>query len=98
MVWLEYERSNGYVYKIHETEPTIIPQGSAVAKSEDFTVGDEFTYFITVLEVDEEGFATKHAEIQQSAPAQEILRNLSDKEQRIADLETAIAALLGGAM
>ena len=105
MAWLEYRKSDGYVVAIYDTEPITIPDGYGKVQGENFKAGDEFEYHITVLR-DKDGNPTgQFAWVRQAPPATYLLQQLADKDNQIkelqqvvADLETAIAALLGGAM
>lgn len=81
MIYLTYRKKDGYVVSTHEQESQA-EESFAVAKSDAFKVGDEFQYFITIMEVDENGVATKHASAQQAPPAQELLERLAVSEQR----------------
>ena len=96
--WLKYQKSDGYVVAIYQAETAPkVEEEYGVIQHELFRPGDEFTYYI-VVHLDSEGNPTNQfSAIQQSPPATYILQSIADKESRIFDLETGIAAILGGA-
>lgn len=104
MVWLEYGKLDGYVVQISESKPPTIRDGHAVAQANDYSVGDEFEYYIVVNKVQEaddgsgEMVVASSASVRQSPPAQDILRRIAEASNRVADLEAALAAILGGAV
>lgn len=93
MVYLEYQKSDGYVVKIHAEEPTVIPETNGVFQSDQFNVNDEFTYAI-YLHLDENGNPTGAcAAIQQAPVATHLLQQLADKDAKILELEQIVADL-----
>jgi len=102
MVYLEYKVDSGYVTQVHQTKPIIIGEGHSLAQSDDYRAGDEFEYYIVVNEVQEadngsgEIVVVSSAAVRQSPPAQDILQRIAEASSRVADLEAALAAILGG--
>jgi len=93
MVWLEYQKSDGYVVKIHDTEPITIDAGNGVIESEDFNINDEFTYAI-YAHLDENGVANgTFGAVQQAPAAQYLLQQLADKDAKMTELEQIVADL-----
>ena len=107
MSYLEYREIDGYVVAIHVEQPATVPEGYAVAESDRFQLGDEFTYYIVVNEV-RDGKVTSHAAVRQAPPVQEIMARTSALEKatgaggnpgekgiakRVDTLEARIAAL-----
>jgi hypothetical protein len=104
MVYVEYRAVDGYVVQIHEAKPPIVGDGNALALSSEYSLGDEFEYYIVVNEVQEsndgsgEIVVVSSASVRQSPPAQDILRRIAEANNRVADLEDALAIILGGAI
>jgi|GEM_PF-2683377 len=91
MVWLEYQKSDGYVVKIHETAPSLVNENHGVIATEQFNVNDEFTYAI-YAHLDENGNANGvFGAVQQAPAAQYMLSQLADKDNRISQLEQQLA-------
>lgn len=74
MVFLEYEKDTKYVIEIHETEPSSIADGCAIAQSDQFAVGDEFEYLIKVNSVDGNGTVTSYSSVRQARSYSRILQ------------------------
>ena len=97
-MYLIYRQIDGYVVSIQEDEPQNVEDGYGTAQSERFSPGDEFEYYIKVY-VDEikDGYVTSYAAIRQSAPAQEILQDLQQKQTQIDELTLMLGDfILGG--
>lgn len=93
MVWLEYQKSDGYVVKISDIEPVDVPAEHGVVTTSDFAVNDEFKYIIYV-HVNQDGDPTgQFAAIQQAPAATYILEQLAQKDAKIAELEQIVADL-----
>ena len=93
MVWLEYQKSDGYVVKIHAEEPVAISENNGVIETDQFNVNDEFTYAI-YLHLDDNGNPTgEHGAIQQAPVATYLLRELAEKDAKIGELEQVVADL-----
>lgn len=85
MVWLEYQISDGYVVKIHESEPFELDEGFAIWASDAFSINDEFTYHITVIR--ENGEVIGAASVRQAPLAQFLLKQLANKDSEIRELK-----------
>jgi len=71
--YLEYVNATGYVVSIHEHMPKILLHGHRIGKTPYFKPNDEFEYYISVNEVDENGFITSHSTIRQAPSAKLLL-------------------------
>lgn len=100
MVFLEYEINSRYVIEIHDSEPLTITDGSALAKSLQFQVGDEFEYLIKVNEVDHENNAISVSSIKQARSYSRMLKenaelrnNFISADQKYKELDLTTATL-----
>jgi len=94
MAFLEYLPNDGYVIKIHETEPMEIGDGGDIAKSDDYQPGDESEYIIYVYPeyIDENGYATKIAAVRQNPKV--IMDELKEQKQKTLELQEVIDYLI----
>lgn len=93
MVYLEYQKSDGYVVKIHEVEPVEVIAEHGIIETDQFNLNDEFTYAI-YAHLDENGVANgTFGAVQQSPTAQYMLQRLAEKDAKIAELEQILADL-----
>jgi len=91
MAYLEYQKSDGYVVTIHETEPTSVVAEHGVIATDQFKVNDEFTYAI-YAHLNPDGTANgMFGAVQQAPAAQYMLQQLADKDAKIKDLEAQLA-------
>jgi hypothetical protein len=86
VAFLKYRESDGYVVEI-SAENLQPEENYKVAESEDFQPGDEFEYYIKILEVDENSRVVSVASVRQSPPAQEILRRINILERELQEIK-----------
>jgi hypothetical protein len=105
MVWLKYRKSNGYVETITADEPIVDGIEYGKVSNNDYKVGDEITYHITVMPQQDGTHLT--ASIRQAPAAIDIMQRINNIErasgigsteqkgiaQRIDKLEEDIAAI-----
>lgn len=104
MFYIKYEDDTKLVVGIYPTEPQP-EEGYSIARSYNFEPGMELEYVITVDTLNQDGAVTASSTTKQTVPAYQILKELHDTkeqnivlQQQVADLEMAMAAVLGGAV
>lgn len=95
MFYLEYEKSTGLVFEIHEEEPTDVKAGRAVAKSDSnlLELGLEIEFVITITMVDVDGNVTGLSTIKQVEPAYQLLKKIDELEKENQALKGSVADL-----
>lgn len=91
MVWLKYLKENGHVEEITEIEPVVDELVYGKVEANDYSVGDEFTYYIVVNIGIDNSFTT--SSIRQAPSATYVLQQLIDISNRLATLEQFITTL-----
>ncbi len=104
MFYIQYENDTHLVTGIFNIEPEP-KEGCSVAQSVNLKPDMELEYIITVDTVNQDGVVTASSTTKQTVPAYQILKDLHDTkqqneilQQQIADLEMAMASVLGGAV
>lgn len=99
-VYVQYHKATGNVVAITPEEPTVA-EGYAVAKTEKYKPGDEFTYTITVLAVSETGDIDSDFSVLNNPQAAQLLADNAalkaentELKQAIADLTLTLAAVV----
>ena len=97
MLWAKIHEQTKHVISLSEEKPQE-EEGYQIAKIADFKLGDEFEYYITALDIEEdqnngELMVTAHAAVKHAPVAVEILKRLADLEEKVKDLEARITNL-----
>lgn len=93
MFYLEYENDTKLVVEIHEKYPEIVRENCSIAKSNQFDLGMELEYVITVDTVDQDGNVTASSITKQTTPAYQLLKRIEDKNKVIDSLQDQVNAL-----
>lgn len=89
MVYVEYDRKTKQVIEIHAEMPSAINEGYEIAKTDSFTVGDEFEQVIWINKVDGNKNVLSYSSIRNNPNAQRLLRENVDLKQKNKELTAA---------
>ncbi|KQS19191.1 hypothetical protein ASF99_04715 [Exiguobacterium sp. Leaf187] len=93
MYYLEYENDTKIVTHIHEKLPSPIKEGHSVAKSDQFEIGMELEFMITVDTVNKEGIVSASSTTKQTVPAYQLLQKIKELQDDNSSLRNQNEAL-----
>ncbi|MDO7787111.1 hypothetical protein [Desulforamulus aquiferis] len=88
MTYLKYRKDNGYVVGVYDSQP-VHEDGYLIAQDDSYKPGDEFEFYIVVTEV-RDGVVLSSACVRQAPPAAYLLQKLTEKDNKIKNLETQL--------
>lgn len=93
MFYLEYENDTKIVVEIHDVYPATTRPNHSIATSEQWGLGMELEYVITVDTVDQDEKVTASSTTKQIVPAYQLLKKIDERNQEINNLKSQVADL-----